>query len=227
MPTAFRSCLAFALLAALAACKPASESAAMTADNAPAATDTTAARVSAVADTLDTLNPLSSPKEEVMASVEKFAALKSYHAMMQMSGGPQGEITNEVDFVAPDRFRMKMPMGTQVIIGDTMYMSMQGRTMKVPMPAGTLGQWRDPANMSKYEASMTVEALGSEAIDGEPARKYLVHHTQPEPVDVTMWIGDAGYPLQIHVEGKAGKAFTSTTRYSRINDPTIRIDPPQ
>src|SRR5688500_7736087 len=123
MPTAFRSCLAFALLAALAACKPASESAAMTADNAPAATDTTAAKVPAVA---DTLNPLPSPKEELMASVGKFAALKSYHATMRMSGGPQGELTNEVDFVAPDRFRMKMPMGTQVIIGDTMYMSMDG-----------------------------------------------------------------------------------------------------
>lgn len=225
MPIAFRSCLVFALLSALAACRPSSpESAATTADNAPAATESTADKVSSVA---DTLNPLSSPKEELMASVDKFTALKSYHATMRMSGGPQGEITNEVDFVAPDRFRMKMPMGTQVIIGDTMYMSMQGRTMKVPMPAGTLTQWRDPANMRKYEASMAVEAQGSEAIDGEPARKYLVHHTQPEPLDVTMWIGDAGYPLQIRVEGKADKPFTSTTRYSRINDATIRIDPPQ
>ena len=223
MPTVFRSCLAFALLAALAACKPAPESAAITAGKAPAAADSTAATVSAVA---DTLNPLSSPKEALMASVEKFTALKSYHATMRMSG-PQGELTNEVDFVAPDRFRMKMPMGTQVIIGDTMYMSVDGRTMKVPMPPGTLAQWRDPANMSKDQASMAVEAQGSEAIDGEQARKYLVHHTQPEPVDVTMWIGDAGYPLQIRVEGKAGQAFTNTTRYSRINDPTIRIDPPQ
>ena len=61
-----------------------------------------------------------------MASVERFTALKSYHATMRMSSGAQGEITNEVDFVAPDRFRMKMPMGTQVIIGDTMYMQMEG-----------------------------------------------------------------------------------------------------
>jgi hypothetical protein len=60
-----------------------------------------------------------------------------------------------------------------------------------------------------------------------PARKYLVHHTQPEPVDVTMWIGDAGYPLQIHVEGKGDKPYASTTRYSRINDPTIQIEAPQ
>ena len=225
MPTAFRACLAFALLTALVACKPASpESAATTADNAPAATETTAAKVSAVA---DTLNPLASAKDELMASVDKFTALKSYHATMRMSGGAQGEITNEVDFVAPDRFRMQMPTGTQVIIGDTMYMSMQGRTMQVPMPAGTLAQWRDPANMRKAEAGMTVEAQGSEAIDGEPARKYLVHHTQPEPVDVTMWIGDAGYPLQIRVVGKSDKPFTSTTRYSRINDATIRIEPPQ
>ena len=225
MPITSRCCLAFALLAALAACKAETpESAATTADKAPATTDSTAAKVAAVA---DTLNPLSSPKEELMASVKQFTSLKSYHATMRMSSGAQGEITNEVDFVAPDRFRMKMPMGTQVIIGDTMYMQVDGRTMKVPMPPGTLTRMRDPGNMSKDEASMVVEAQGSESIDGASARKYLVHHTQPEPVDVTMWIGDAGYPLQIHVEGKGDKPYASTTRYSRINDPTIQIEPPQ
>jgi hypothetical protein len=110
MPITSRCCLAFALLAALAACKAETpESAATTADKAPATTDSTAAKVAAVA---DTLNPLSSPKEELMASVKQFTSLKSYHATMRMSSGAQGEITNEVDFVAPDRFRMKMPMGT-------------------------------------------------------------------------------------------------------------------
>ena len=76
MPIAFRACLAFALLTALVACKPSSpESATTTADNAPAATETAAGKVSAVA---GALNPMTSPKEEIMASVDKFASLKSY-----------------------------------------------------------------------------------------------------------------------------------------------------
>ena len=43
-----------------------------------------------------------------------------------------------------------------------------------------------------------------------------------------MWVGGDGYPLQIRVTGNLnGQASTTTIRYSRINDPTIRIDPPQ
>jgi hypothetical protein len=212
---------------ALASCTPAANDA--TAGNATA--DAAAAGPSAaeqVASAAATLNPLSSAKDQVLASVDKFKSLRSYHATMRTSGGPGGAVANEIDFVAPDRFRMKMPMGTQVIIGDTMYMNASGRTMKLPMPKGTLTQWRDPANMAQSAATMTVEAQGSESVDGVSARKYLVHHTQPKPVDVTMWIGSNGYPLQIRVDGNLnGQTSTTTIRYSRINDPTIRIDPPQ
>ena len=93
--------------------------------------------------------PKTSPKDEILASIDKFTALRSYHASMHLRGGAQGETANEVDFVAPDRFRMETPMGTQVIIGDTMYMRAQGRTMQVPLPAGTLAQWRDPGNIAR------------------------------------------------------------------------------
>ena len=216
------------LALALAGCKPAAQEApantAADANATPAALAPNAA--DQVAAAAASLNPLSSPKDDIIASMEKFKAVRSYHATMHMDGGPRGAMTNEVDFVAPDRFRMKMPMGTQIIIGDTMYMSMQGRTMKVPMPKGTLTQWRDPANMDKNIATMTVDAQGSESIDGVSARKYVVHHTQPHPADVTMWLAD-DFPLQIRVSSEVNaRANTTTIRYSRINDPSIRIDPP-
>jgi hypothetical protein len=155
--------------------------------------------------------------------------LRSYHATMQMDGGPRGAMRNEVDFVAPDRFRMTMPgLGTQTIIGDTMYMSVDGRNMKVPLPAGTLTQWRDPARLDENAATMTVEAQGRDLIDGKPVRKYLVHNTRPQPSDATMWIGDDDLPLQIRVSGSAqGRTTTTTIRYSRLDDPSLRIDPPQ
>lgn len=209
---------------ALIGCKPAANAAG--ADT--PATASEPASTNAVVAAAATLNPLSSPKDEILDSVDKFRGVRSYHATMHLDGGPRGKMTNEVDFVAPDRFRMKMPMGTQVIIGDTMYMSMEGRTMKVPMPKGTLTQWRDPANMAENAATMTVEAQGREPVDGVPAKKYLVHHTKPKPVDVTMWLDGNGYPLQIRVDQTVNaQANTTTIRYSRINDPTIRIDPPQ
>ena len=168
-------------------------------------------------------------RSEVKAAMEKFLAARSFHASMRIKGGAQGMMINEADFVAPDRYRITMPnIGTQTHIGDTMYMSMHGRTTKVPMPAGTLTQWRDPARMAGNEATMTVESLGSDTVGTEPARKYLVHHTQPQPIDVTMWIGSDGRPLQLEVSSTMqGSPVSTSIRYSRYDDPSIVVDAPQ
>ena len=145
---------------------------------------------------------------------------------MDMQGAQS--MTNEMDFVAPDRYRMKMPVGTQVIVGDTMYMQADGRAMKVPLPKGTLSQWRDPLKIEENKAGLSVEALGSDSVDGQAAKKYLVSNTQPEPSEFTFWIGSDGLPLQLLHKGQAqGKPYSMTLRYSRFDDPTITIDPPQ
>lgn len=208
--------LALACLALmLAACKPS-----------PPAEPAAATPASGVADAVAALNPLSSPADEVKASMDKFLAAKSFHATMKMEGAQM--MTNEMDFVAPDRYRMQMPVGTQVIIGDTMYMQSQGRSMKVPLPQGTLSQWRDPLQIEQNKAGLSVEAQGSDRIDGQSAKKYLVRHTQPEPSEFTFWIGDDGLPLQLLHQGQAqGKPYAMTLRYSRFNDPTITIEAPQ
>ncbi len=164
-------------------------------------------------------------KDDLRASIQKMMAAKTYHAEMKADTGRA--MTSSIDFAAPDRFRMTLPMGTQTIIGDTMIMNINGMHMKVPMPKGTLTKWRDPANMEKNMATMAIEALGVDIVDGQPARKYHITNTQPQPSDSIYWIGANGYPLQIQVSGKAmGKASTTTIHYSRFNDPAIRIDPP-
>lgn len=214
--------LCTALLLGLVACKQSPPP--TSADNQP----TTAAGPES-ASAADAVNPLTSPREAVVASMRKFMDARSYHASMQFSGGPRGPMTNELDFVAPDRFRMEMAgMGTQYVIGDTMYMSMQGRSMQVPMPKGTTTQWRDPGNFREAEAALTVDALGSETIGGVDTRKYLVHHTTPKPADITLWIGADDLPVQMQVGSQVnGQPMTTTVRYSRINDPAISIEPPK
>lgn len=231
-------CLALFALGVLAACKPAAPPATDAADATTAPPESAVSQSvpsdgarSKIAEAAARLNPLTSPKEAIAASNKKFMAIRSFHATMRHEG--QGAQTgaagsNEIDFVAPDRYRLQMPMGTQVIIGDTMYMQADGRTMKVPLPKGTLSDMRDPAKLGMNEASMTVEAQGSDTVDGVSAQKYVVHNTQPTPSDVTMWIGDAGLPLQIQVSSMVqGKPATTTIRYSRFNDPSIQIDPPK
>ncbi|QSX78773.1 LolA family protein [Agrilutibacter solisilvae] len=168
-----------------------------------------------------------SPRDAVDEVMARFLAATSYHVAMDTRAGERA-MTLEMDFVAPDRYRMSLPSGTQYVIGDTMYMSAQGRTMKVPMSPGQTSQFRDSARFAEHRATMTVDAQGSEPIDGKAAQKFVIRNTQPEPSESTMWVGDDGYPVQVSVTGQAGGQTTQTMiRYSRFNDPTIKIDPPQ
>ena len=157
--------------------------------------------------------------------MDKFLAARSFHATMHMEGART--MTNEMDFVAPDRYRMHMPVGTQVIIGDTMYMEAKGKRMQVPLPAGTISQWRDPLKIQENKEGLSVEAQGTESIDGKTARKYLVRNTVPENTEFTYWMDDNGLPLQLQHKGESqGKPYSMTLRYSRFDDPAIRIDTP-
>lgn len=208
--------LAVAVAASLPACKRGADEAGAT-----GAVPATAARAVA-----DAVSPLSA-KDEIGKVMEGFLGARSYHATLDTTN-PKGNITMEMDFVAPDRYRMKMPMGTQYVIGDTMYMTMDGRTMKLPLPKGQTANYRDPASFEANKATMQVEALGSDTVDGQAAKKYLMRNTQPVPGESTLWVSADGYPLKIEVSGDTGGITTRTTiRYSRFNDPTIRIDPPQ
>ncbi len=211
-------------LLGVTACKPSTSTPDDT--TAPAAKASASDRVSAA---VDAINPITSAREDVIASMRKLMEASSYHVSMDVDGGAQGRLRNEVDFVAPDRMRMEMAgLGTQVVVGETMYMTMDGRAMQVPMPKGSLTKWRDPANFGEAEAGMTAEALGRESVDGIPARKYALRYTVPNAADGTLWIGPDGLPLKIEVASEAdGKQVTTSMRYSRINDPSIRIEAPK
>jgi len=216
------ACLVLATLISLAACK---QQAAQPLAAAPAAapSPSTAPTLASAADKLDTPPDTMGEIKAVMAN---FLAAKSYHATMTHRGGPQ-PMTSEIDFVAPDRYRMTTPAGTQYVIGDTMIMNVEGRSMRLPMPKGTLN-FRDPAKLAENEATLVIEALGNESLHGHAAKKYRMRNTGSPPTESILWVGADGYPLQIQVRGTAQQtAFTSTIRYSRFNDPTLEIDPPR
>ena len=219
-------CLTVAALAALDGCKRQGADAAVETAG-PAAEAAAATAPSSVAKVAEALNPLPSPKAQVSRIMDDFLAAKSYHVTMTTTS-PKGDMAMEMDFVAPDRYRMKTPMGTQYVVGDTMYMTMNGRTMKMPLPKGQVGSYRDTATFAQHKATMSVEALGADTVDGQAATKYLVHDTQPKPGESTMWVGTDGYPLKIEVESRAnGQLARTTIRYSRFNDPSIVVEPPQ
>ncbi len=168
---------------------------------------------------------VATPAAEVQAAMDKFAGARSYQATMTHDGPARA--TNTGYYVAPDRFRLEQQGTTQVAIGDTLHVTVRGETKQLPAPPELLAKWRDPANLRQQPATLEVESLGAEAVDGKPATKYLVEHGEPRPARSLVWVGADGWPLQLQVSGMSnGQSITTTIRYSRYDDPDIRIDAP-
>jgi hypothetical protein len=166
------------------------------------------------------------PKEDMLAVSKKFLAARSYHVTMINSDKRVPK--TEMDFAAPDRYRMQTPVGTQYVIGDTMHMTIDGRTMRIPMPKGMMTQWRESSRAFREVEKLQVEDLGSEAVDGKPAKKYRFSQPGPPATTTLLWVGSDGYPVKMETTGGAGKrANTVTVIYSRFNDPSIKIDVPR
>ena len=167
------------------------------------------------------------PKEELKAATDRMLAARSWQADMVTEGAAGGPVATTAEFVAPDRYRIRNPQGTQLIIGNTMHMTLQGRTMSVPLPPDALAQWRDPAKLDQAAAKTSVTALGSEAVGGKPARKYQTRNADAPAQTVLVWVGADGYPAKMRASSTyQGKPVTTTVTYSRFNDPKISIAAP-
>lgn len=167
-------------------------------------------------------------KEDLHAAFTKFLAQTAFKGSVtsQMAGRT---FHSTVEFQAPDRYRVASegrPPG--LIIGNSMYMDIGGRYMKVPALA-TVAQYRDPGMLTQVERSLSAEDLGMDSIGGAPAHKYRYQVSGAHPSTVTIWVSVAsGLPVQLQNSGKAmGKTLDSTISYSNYGDPTIRIDAPK
>ncbi len=164
---------------------------------------------------------LAGPREDVEAAMRRFLALKSYQATMQVSAPKPA--TSQVTFVAPDRYEIRMDgMGTQYILGNRMLLNLGGRRMEVPIPAGTLERYRDPARLHDEREQLDVTDLGPAAVGGRPARKYkLLRRDAPDSVTM-LWIA-GGLPVQIEARNARGAV---SIRYSHFDDASLRVQAP-
>jgi outer membrane lipoprotein-sorting protein len=155
--------------------------------------------------------------------------LKSFKATM--TDLKTNKLVAVMEFQAPDRYRMT-PAGQapMVIVGDTMYMSQGGQVMKLPMPKGSLSQFRNEDAIRDLEKGTVVRALGPGMVGGQPAMKYgfdnVTGKTQSRSV---AWIGArSGHVLMVETTGKAGgREQSMRIAYSDFDSPAIRIVPPR
>lgn len=168
--------------------------------------------------------PAADPTRAVLGASERFAALRSFHAELDVLGAPQA-VHSAMDFVAPDRFRVQTPAGPQTIIGDTMFLQAEGAMRQVPTPPGLLEQWRNPLPADVPATALQAEDLGPQTLDGVETRHYRLRVAGGEGLEY--WVDAQGLPRQIVRSGSNnGRPYQLRLRYSRFNDPDLRVDLP-
>jgi outer membrane lipoprotein-sorting protein len=167
-------------------------------------------------------------RAQLHAAFVKFLAQSSFEAHTRATVGGRA-IDSTVEYQAPDRYRVTSAgRPPSVIIGNTMYLSINGRSMQVPMPPGTISQFRDPEVLARVERSATVEDLGADVVGGVPAHKYRYRTTGATPSDSQVWVGVAnGLPIQLQTTSSGQSTVVSTVTYTRYGDPTIKIVAPK
>ena len=164
------------------------------------------------------------PAEVIEASMARFRGARSFVADMTLEAAQTQR--SRLEYVAPDRYRLQLPIGTQVIVGDTLYLQSAAGSQRVPLPAGLLTQWRDPLQLQPGER-LQVEDLGPEPVDGRAAHKYRVRHPDAARPPMLYWIDADGWPLRIEQAGRDERGdYRLILTYSRFDDPALRIDPP-
>lgn len=249
-----RSLLAIALLAALAACKQSAPLAASNTEDkatdaaataSPEAMAADAAAAAAAADAASAAPPIASiaptpievkpviadkaAKDEVIAAMDKFKALRRYRITMLRGDGQTSPTTTTVDYVAPDRYRMETAgMPVQVVVGKTLYTTDAGGTRTSPAPADNTAQWRDPGGFLAAGSDFTAEKGPRRFVFAIPASEYKLHVTKPVASNMSVWIGPKGLPIKLESQGLVGgKRVTTMIKYSHFDSEDIKIDAPK
>lgn len=168
------------------------------------------------------------PARAVLEANRRFAALRAFHAEMTLHGAQAGQVVRmQMDFVAPDRYRLQTPKGTQTIIGSTLFLHSEGRMEQLPLPPGLLDHWRSPLPSAAALDAATVEDRGPARLGEVATRAYRVHGSTGTGETVQYWLDAAGLPVQIQRDGfNQNQPYRVTLRYSRLDDPTLQVPAP-
>ncbi len=168
------------------------------------------------------------PAADIEVMADKFLAEKMFRAKMRGMG--EKEVTTDLEFVAPDRFRVKTGPGLEtIVIGKDVYLSMNGSFTKLPGAMGnTVPDLRATFNKEGRKWFSDVRFVGEETVNGEASLVYEYKNKgegNRGENDSKIWIAkDEGLPLKIESRYKTGDLKTMTIEYEY--NPNIKIDVP-
>jgi outer membrane lipoprotein-sorting protein len=172
--------------------------------------------------------PSGNPNADINRMADAFLAQRSFRAKMVGSG--QTPMNMELEFVAPDRFRIKNTNAPDmVIVGKNVYIENEGRWQKIPGDLGSsVLDMRKAWDEEGRKWFTDVKYVGEDTANGMPAYVYTYHNKGAEGVgenDSKIWIGKSnGLPVRIEANYKKGTLRSMTIDYDY--DADISIEPP-
>lgn len=169
-------------------------------------------------------------KDELQAVVDKHSSFGPYRVEMTMTGADNPtSITAEV--ILPDRFRMTMPQGQAVIVGDKSWMNMGGTWMEIPGLGGAITGMVKQAELVSADAATNFECSDAER-DGRAFRLIEFDASgKPMGIEATSHVKlyldpSTGLPAVQQIDGEAS-GMKSTIVQTITFDSSIVIEPPQ
>lgn len=168
---------------------------------------------------------------DLKAALSKFIQVTSFRATM--TDLDTGKEISRIEFVVPDRYAVTPAGGgtRQLIIGRTMYMDIEGRSMAIPLPEQIdPTQYRNQKALDELAAGIAVLQRKDAIVAGEPAKVYhFASSADGNQVETLTFVSKArGLPIQIQTAGGKEKGkFRFQIRYSDFNDPGIVIRAPK
>ena len=107
-------------------------------------------------------------------------------------------------------------------------MQVNGQSMKVPLPAGTMEKFRSDSAWKQMEKDTLISERAPGTVGAEPARKFHWITSGAHPSTGDVWVGvKSGYVLQVETTEAAGsKKGAVRVHYGDFNS-AISIAPPK
>jgi len=168
------------------------------------------------------------PSADIDVMAEKVLDQKAVRVKTSAFG--EKNFTTEVEYVSPDRFRIKTGPGLErIIIGKDVYMFLGDSWAKLPSFDGQLPDIREVFRNERTKFFSDVRFGGEETVNGKASLVYEYKNKGEGNLgenDSKIWIGkDDGLPLKIESRYKSGNLRTMLIEYEY--DPNIKIEVPK
>ncbi|MEO6589581.1 MAG: hypothetical protein ABIP06_09775, partial [Pyrinomonadaceae bacterium] len=172
--------------------------------------------------------PGEDPKNDLLSSTMRLQAHDAWSATLENNLMP--EMKTELEYLKPDRYRIKNPVSEVIVIGSDAYVKEKGFWKKIPEDIGAqINAMKKSFNAESMKALKEVKKIGTEKIGGKDATIYTYSVTAGEntpPNSTKVWIAGDGLPLKIVVETQNADATQIvTTKYDY--DKKIKIEAPE